>query len=298
MNRRHALLIGLALTVGARVAGAQPTTDRHHYRVTARVRPLAVFWISRSNVGDALITRRLTADEAQYSLLIGSDPDRAPLHINRWGYLEEEIRGAESRLLGVMTESDEETVQQAEANVRRQAGGRHPFKVIQASADAGESRSRVRSIFTSQDYTVREHPIVLDLARQEATGGRTRVMRVPAEAHNGFLCAVADAMRDPLSKPVTYVYFGRLYELRRTRTARIANAQIGPRSYGGAIAADFLSTSLHDGEQTRFSITYAAGGPLAGVPLRVTYQPRWWMQIELTIDDPSTGGAPTAAVTP
>jgi hypothetical protein len=32
-------------------------------------------------------------------------------------------------------------------------------------------------------------------------------------------------------------------------------------------------------------MTYGTEGPLAEVPLRVIYQPRWWMQIELTIDD-------------
>jgi len=27
------------------------------------------------------------------------------------------------------------------------------------------------------------------------------------------------------------------------------------------------------------------------VPLRVVYQPRWWMQVELTIDDDAARGA-------
>src|SRR6059036_364884 len=93
--------------------------ERHHYTIAARVRPLVVFWISRTGVGDAVVTRRRAPGEAHYSLLIGSDPNRAPLHINRWGYIEEEIHGAEARLLGLMTESDEESIEQAEANVRR-----------------------------------------------------------------------------------------------------------------------------------------------------------------------------------
>src|SRR5207244_2187084 len=89
--------------------------ERHHYTIGARVRPLVVFWISRSGVGDAVVTRRRAPGEASYSLLIGSDPDRAPLHINRWGYIEEEISGADATLLGLMTESEEDAIQHAEA---------------------------------------------------------------------------------------------------------------------------------------------------------------------------------------
>jgi len=48
-----------------------------------------LFWIGRSNVGDAVVARAAAPHEARYSLLIGSDPNRAPRRINRWGYLEE-----------------------------------------------------------------------------------------------------------------------------------------------------------------------------------------------------------------
>jgi hypothetical protein len=251
-----------------------------------------VFWITRTGIGDAVITRRGGAGEAYYSLLIGSDPDRAPLGVNRWGYIEEEIRGANSRLLGLMTESEEESVEEAEASVRTQAAGRHPFKIIEASADGSQARSRVRSIAAPSDYTFRQLPIVLDLARRDSAEGRSRVVRLPAGARPGFLCALADAMRDGSPNPIKYAYFGRLYELRRTRATPIPAVQIGRRSVGPAIAADFVTTSTYDGERTRFSITYATAGPLAGVPLRVVYQPRWWMQVELTIDDEP--GASTA----
>jgi hypothetical protein len=293
MTRRQLFIAAVGLAIAASSTRAGATGDRHHYTITARVRPLVLFWITRSGVGDAVITRQIESGGARYSLLIGTDPERAPLHINRWGYIEEEIRGAESRLIGLMTQSDEESIEQAEANIRGQATGRHPFQVIDATADGERSRSRVRSIATPQDYTLRHLPIVLDLARQDATEGRTRVIPVPAGTRPGFLCALVDAMRDPSPPVISYVYFGRLYELRRMRTERIANLQIGPRSYGRVVAADFVTTSRHDGEQTRFSITYGIDGPLAAVPLRVVYQPRWWMQVELTIDDGAGEGGLT-----
>jgi hypothetical protein len=76
-----------------------------------------------------------------------------------------------------------------------------------------------------------------------------------------------------------------LYELKRTSSERVRDLRIHQQSYGPAISSDFVMTSRQDGEQTRFSVTYGTEGPYARVPLRVTFQPRWWLQVELTIDD-------------
>ena len=263
------------------------TAERHHYTIGARVRPLLVFWIARNDVGDAIVTRRRGPGEAAYSLLIGSDPNRAPLHINRWGYIEEEIRGAEARLLGLMTESEEDSIQQAEANVRNQPSGAHPFKVIRATADADESRARVASINMPQDYTLRQMHVVLDVARRAADSGALRTVRLPPGTRPGFLAAVSDAMRLPEARSIPYVYYGKFYELRRTRSHAVSNVQIGRHAYGPGVAVDFVITSMRDGEQTKFSMTYGTAGAYAEVPLAAMYQPRWWMQVELTIDDAS-----------
>src|SRR5205823_6479642 len=205
---------------GAKAEGAR--AERHHYTISARVRPLVVFWISRSGIGDAVVTRRRAPGEARYSLLIGSDPDRAPLHINRWGYIEEEIRGAEAQLIGLITKSDEESIEEAEANIR-QPSGRHSFKVIRATADSAEARSRVTSIAAEENYTLRQMSLVLELARRESADGRSRVIQLPPGAKAGFLAALADAMRAKSDAPITYVYYGRLYELRRTRSDATQN---------------------------------------------------------------------------
>jgi len=295
---RHAAFIAaiagaIVLQSDARAGGvsavlppaAQGAVERYHYSISARVRPLVVFWIGRSGVGDAVVTRRRAAGEASYSVLIGSDPDRAPLRINRWGYIEEEIRGSYARVIGVMSQSDEDSIEEAEAHVRASKAERHPFKVIEATADGDEARSYVTSIAATQDYTVRHLSIVLDLARRGPSDARRRTIRLPAGTRSGFLAALDEAMRPPFVNPMRYVYDGRLYELRRTPVETIPNLRIADTSYGPAVAADFLITSAYDGERTRFSMTYGTTGPFAEVPLRVVYQPRWWIQVELTIDD-------------
>ena len=271
--------------------------ERHHYTIGARVRPLLVFWIARNDVGDAIVTRRRGPGEAAYSLLIGSDPDRAPLHINRWGYIEEEIRGAEARLLGLMTESEEDSIQQAEANVRSQPAGAHPFKVIQATADAEQAQARVASINMPEDYTLRQMRVVLDIARRAVGGGTLRSVRLAPGTRPGFLAAVSDAMRLPDARSIPYVYYGKFYELRRTRSRAVPGVRIGQRSYGPGIAADFVITNRRDGEETKFSMTYGTAGAYAEVPLVAMYQPRWWMQVELTIDDESGARAQLSEAT-
>jgi hypothetical protein len=301
MTGRNALVASIAVAIAvqtgvrAEPAAAGPIApakqpagaEQHHYTIGARVRPLLLFWITRRDVGDAVVTRHRAPGEALYSLLIGTDPQRTPMHINRWGYIEEEMRGAEARLLGVMTESEEASIQQAEANVRGQAAGTHPFRVIQATADGAEARARVASIHAPEDYTVRQISAVLDLVERETDNGRLRVTKLSPGTRPGFLAALADAMHSPFERSINYVYYGRLYELRLTRSRTVPDLQIGHRSYGPAVTADFVITSAHDGEQTKFSMTFGTRGRFAEVPLTVAYQPRWWMEIELTIDEPA-----------
>ena len=299
-RRRIGLMLGVGLmAVGVDLGASQPevsgaapagvavaggTLERHHYTVGARVRPLLVFWISRSGVGDAIVTRRVSPGEAEYALLIGSDPDRAPRHINRWGYIKEEIRGAEARLVGLMTESDEDSIEEAEANLKIQANGDHPFKIIRATVHGEQAQSVVTSIGAPRDYTFRQLQTVLDLALRESPEGRARTIQLPSGTRPGFLAALADAMRTSAA-PITYVYHGRIYELRQTAARPIPDLRIARVSYGRAIAADFTITSKRDGEQTSFSMTYGTGGRFAQVPLTVSYRPRWWMEVNLTLDD-------------
>jgi len=290
------MYLGVILAADSRVASSGTPTgnsvERHHYSIAARVRPLVVFWISRNGVGDAIVTRHVAPGEATYALLIGSDPDRAPRRINRWGYIKEEIRGPEARLIGLMTQSDEDSIEQAEANLKAQTRGDHPFKIIRATVSGEQAHAVVTSIGAAHDYSYRELQTVLDLARRESADGTARTIRLPPGTRPGFLAALSDAMRAPtLAGPVPYVYYGRIYELRQTGFRTVSDFRIGRASYGRAISADFTITSMYDGEQTQFSMTYGSEGRFAQVPLTVSYRPRWWIEVNLTIDDADDAAA-------
>jgi hypothetical protein len=278
-------------------APAWTNDQRHHYTIGGRVRPL-VFWVGRDDVGDAVITRRRESDSASYALLIGSDPERAPRSINRWGYISEEVRGTDATLLGLMTESDEESVNQAEANLRNR--GDRTFNVIHAEVAGGEARSVVRSVAAPSTLTLRQVDTVLELADRSGSNGETRVVRVPAGGRPGFLTAVADVMHAQAtdwrwtgkvhpSDVVPYVYHGKTYQLRSTHARAVGSALIGANTYDHLIESQFQIKNVATGALTVFSLTYAADGPLAEIPVSATYQPRWWIQIQLTLDDTKPG---------
>jgi hypothetical protein len=313
------ILAALAVAFGAGVdAGTSPPSapvadvERHHYSISARVRPLLLFWISRSDVGDAIVTRRRGSSGAAYSLLIGSDPDRAPRRINRWGYIDEETRGAQATLVGLMTESDEESVERAEASIQRQSSGDRVFKIIRATIDGDEATSIVTAVAAPASYSFRQVNAVLALAQRQPVEGseaRTRVIHLPPGTRPGFLAALSEVMHEHVAQwrasgrvqpggSLTYVYHGRLYELRATRARPVANVHVGASSFASAITSDFETRSTYDGEVTRFSMTYGAEGPFAEIPLAASFQPRWWMQIDLALDDTTSGPSLTAGSNP
>jgi hypothetical protein len=78
----------------------------------------------------------------------------------------------------------------------------------------------------------------------------------------------------------------------------LASVRVGGASYAHVIQSNFETRSAYDGETTQFSITYGTEGPLAEIPLAASYQPRWWMQIELAIDDTTSGPALADRPTP
>ncbi|MBM3770324.1 MAG: hypothetical protein FJW27_03380 [Acidimicrobiia bacterium] len=63
------------------------TTMVRRYRMAGRIRPL-LFWFGKDDVGFARITWR-SADEGcrAYELLVGTDPNRAPRGLNKWGFI-------------------------------------------------------------------------------------------------------------------------------------------------------------------------------------------------------------------
>ena len=125
----------------------------HNYQVDARVRPL-LFWIRKSNVGDGRITWRTGPDgTVGYELLVGTNPARTPRRINRWGYLREESAPLGGTVFGVMSQSDEQSIEDADRNTGRAGEAGHTFKALHQQVTGSEARVTLSNVRVGKDLT-------------------------------------------------------------------------------------------------------------------------------------------------
>lgn len=279
------------------IAGAAPGSCRplpvaiqHRYRMAAKVRPL-LFWIGRDNVGEAQAVWRRGADDGLgYELLIGSDPTRAPMKINRWGYIAEQIQGSEACLLGVMKQSNEESIEEAKSQLASEGqDGRYVFKAIRAVATPDEARAGVTTVNVPRDLTLHDLPALLDIVTGESRGTPMRSVNLPSGTRPGFLVALAEIIHKNVeghrqsasaasrsAGPVTFVYNGTLHDLTLRRSELLREWSAGTRKSTEVVRANFESRNRKTGEKTKFELVYGTVGPLAEIPLHATYQARWW----------------------
>lgn len=289
-------------TASASVPGEALSIVRaHRYRMAGRIRPL-LFWIGRDEVGFARIVWR--ADEAggrAFEFLVGTDPAVAPRRLNRWGYIAEQHVGRDGTLLAVMARSDEQSVGDVETRVGegRRTGD---FQAIRGVVRGGQATWQVAPVHTSSDLTIHQVGTLLPQVESDTAAATRYHASLGPAVRPGFLTAVAEIVdrttsvrhaggpsRDGAGPPIPYVFGQRQFEVRVRSFAVVAS----PRREltGGARVAEvaFEIRTLATGERTRFEMVYPLEGALAGVPLRIKWQPRWWLQVELQLDEDARG---------
>jgi len=283
--------------VVTRSQGTIPVVREHRYRMAARVRPLLLFWIGKDNVGGARVRWRAGEGSARgFDLLIGSDPARAPRRINRWGFILEESRGASSSVLGVMKRSDEDSLDAAKAGTADEGKQGYFWKMIRGDSDGAESRATVTLTRADRDFSYRELDPLLDLLGRSPDPPRVRTTAVPAGGRAGFLTAVADLVHDavesvrrdgraPGPKSLPYAWYGRHYDLRRVGSRLVENATYGETTYPRLVRTDFEVRARGQSWVESFTLVLALDGPLAEVPVFVSYQPKWWFKADMVLDD-------------
>ena len=261
-----------------------PVVAEHYYRMLAKVRPL-LFWMSRDDVGSARIGW-LGDDRGSkgFELLIGSDPARAPRKINRWGYIAEELRGSTASTLGVMKQSNEESIEDAKAKLATDVNGAHTFKAIRATATDGHATADVLTLQARGDLTYRDVGSLLALIDGNAAKTSTKTVNLPAGMRPGFLLALSDLMANPKLKSVPYVYNGKFHTL-HLKGLNSVSMPVNGRDYTDLVRARFETENHTTREETPFEITYGRSGSLKEVPVHVVYQPKWWFQVELFLED-------------
>jgi hypothetical protein len=119
----------------------------------------------------------------------------------------------------------------------------------------------------------------------------------PVGADPGFLTALQSLIRASVEtaqhgREATetipsreYVYKGALFDLRLTRSRRILRVKIASEMFHDLIRSEFAIRNRTTGYSTQFEVTYGVNGALAGVPVQASYQPRWWLKLELALDE-------------
>ena len=265
---------------------------QHNYRVDAQVRPF-LFWMRKANIGDGRLTWRTGPDATVgYELLVGSDPGRAPRHINRWGYLREESGAGGAMVFGVMSHSDEQSIEEADKNTRR-SDRVHVFKALRQVVTGSQARVTVSDIRVSRDLTYADlEPL---LASVPAAPSTTKSVPLAEWSSPGFLTAAASLMEEgrrtagKVSASPRFVrvypYNGMLYELQLRSADRTDRGTSAERSSGPAIQGRFRVLNRSTRDETLFTIVYGVEGDLAGVPLLISWRPRWWLEIQCVLHD-------------
>jgi hypothetical protein len=286
------------VAIVARVSSL-PIVAEHHYRVAAKIRPLLFFWIGRDNVGGTRIVWRRGADGSRgWELLIGSDPDRAPRRINRWGYVCEEQTGTATSIVGVMKQSDERSLDDARSSVENESKDGYVFKLLRARAADGALTSTTYTGRWPRDYTYRDLSTLLAAFETgPVKSGPPRQLRLGSGVKPGFLTALADLIHDSVytvaqsgasrlsRRTVPFAYNATLYDLRAARPRVVTNAKYGEHTYPRLLEGNFEVRNTASGGTEAFTVVYGIDGPLAETPVFIAYQPRWWFKVELLLDD-------------
>lgn len=268
-----------------------PITAERAYDLNAGVRPL-LFWIRRDNVGSARLTWRADGqDHRILELLVGSDPDRAPRRINRWGFIAEEVHPPDADLLGIMTQSDEETVAEASSHGTDASG--HPYRAIRTAIRGGTASGGVFGLSPRHSLTYRDLETLLESIPKDAAV--ERVVPMPEGTRPGFLFAVQElitstidqcrtaSLKQPAALP--YIYNNKLYSVRLRTCDFDQEFRIEDHAFSNVIHAELETRNSSTGNRTPFRMTYGTDGDLKAVPLHMVFRPRWWFEAELLLHE-------------
>ncbi len=321
-NVRHRPRLRWALAIVALAASgpADGQSDKTLiYRLRGEVRPI-FFWIGRDDVGGGRVSVRQMylsplrwRDEIE--VLFGSDPERVPRGVNRWGYGRESAEwtrdgdGALPRLLstefqGFMRHSAESSMNEVAVEPSGDGTAR-AFDVTRSVVLPGSAR-HAHWIFTDpEDFSFRRPDRLLAkyrtcMANQppshveelssrpqsyaEPYGFLTALSRLIAQVEDAFAVSPNDLPRTHPS--LAFVYNAKPYLLEVTGVRRVASfrPRYGVVRLGDVAAIDFRSVNTVRRTRTDFVLWTPLVGDLKGMPLRIVLQPRWWLRLQLDLD--------------
>jgi hypothetical protein len=265
---------------------ALPVVRQHTYRMAGKIR-VVLLWVGRDDVGSGVIKWRGGGNEKAIELLIGSDPKRAPNQLNKWGYLVEEMRGGESSVVGLISQEHDDRLSDVKAELKKRKDLR-AFDTIRGYAATVEGIARVGTLYAPSQLTYHDADAVLKDVLADSSLAVKRVVR-RGDVRPGFLTSLTELIGASIDKKtdnrrIQYIHGDRLFELRLLETTPLARFERDGRTWQNVIRGRFETAEAGNRSGTRFELVYGASGALAGIPILISYQPKWWLQVDLVLN--------------
>lgn len=300
MRFRFLVFLTLMVTValaGAATTGAPgvpveipgrnlPVVRQHTYRMAGKIRVL-LLWVGRDDVGSGVIRWRGAGDDKAIELLIGSDPARAPSQLNKWGYLVEAMHGGESSVVGLISQENDDRLSDVKADLKTRREQR-AFDTIRGYVAAPEGLARVGTLYAPSELTYHDADTVLKAVLADTSLPVKRLAR-RGNIRPGFLTSLTELLTATVDKKtdtrrIQYIHGDRLFELRLLETTRLPRYERDGRTWQDVIRGRFETGEAGNRSGTRFELVYGASGALAGIPILISYQPKWWLQVDLVLN--------------
>jgi hypothetical protein len=205
-----------------------------------------------------------------------------------------------------MKESNEQTMEEAEARLRQPDGDVSVFKVSRATISGGRAVGGLMTVHAPSGLTYHELDALLQLIPAEPAGLRT--VELPLGTQPGFLTAMESLVRQTVGpctagdsvrelRAIPYVYNQTLYDLSLSSCKREPELRTSTGTFADVVDGRFRLRNRRTNNETTFRLFYGASGGLRALPIRALFRPRWWLEVELVLD-PSAAGANHPLVTP
>jgi hypothetical protein len=168
--------------------------------------------------------------------------------------------------------------------------------MIQATVNQAESVSKLTLATVPRDYSYLELGALVDVLLKETAPPKIKKTPVPPGGRAGLLTSIIELMRDgveftkrtgnmPGKKSLSYAYYAKQYDLTRASSSLERNATYGGVAYAKLLKLDFELRARTENWAETFTIVCGLDGPLAEVPVFLTYQPKWWFKVEMVLDE-------------
>ncbi len=294
------------------------TLVQYDYIMSVRLH-LLFFWAGKDDVGSGYIRRGVSSENARkefFQVLFGSDPEKAPRAINRWGAgtevaLHKDPVSTQGRaddivasgFFGFMKSSRGKSVSEMQQELKKEKEkGEHSFTGILSRVEPSSAISVIVPMQSETDFNLRQYdlaePIMFE--RIGVSAGPVKSLQDPARCPgaNGFMATVADLMDSALrvqhgSVSRCYIHDAQENTLTLEKVSPVPDLPVqlhGPNnisildtSYRDLLQLDFVSQHKETGKKVYFTIFVGTQGPQRGIPLQIRYQPNWWFQVVLNL---------------